>query len=471
MISRMISGPERRDLLRALRLYGSAVFLRGNPMVLSFAAFLVIGAQGIASLRAHLAHEPLALALKHASPFNLALCAMFLQNCLQQHAGDQIGASQAPAVPGLPLAEARAAAVMSSGGILLLAALFPVARLPYHDGLFFMLLNTAPAAMQWYSPPRRLPGKRKGVLALVGLALMLAQVLLLLTSDAALWMLTRPAALTVPADLALLAVLVCAVLTLPNRAQGGAQGIAAPEEMRPSRHQPAAGRPVPLYHLRQMLLAPASPVSAKTDIALSLLAIPAGACALGAVNGLLRHRPLAHSIAETAGSLTVLLVIGDNWLTQRRHWPVLLATGRFGTRLQFARAVFSAKLSRLVLITPLRVVSLIVPYALLRPLSPFRAVLDGAALVALAVGLSLCAALPFLFVRTPWPGAPWQSVIVAFTVLPVALIQLCSPFVAGPIASGAIGAGLLALGMLCYALVPRRLARADWPYETAQEQD
>ncbi|KXV79713.1 ABC transporter permease, partial [Gluconobacter japonicus] len=184
---------EWSDLRRALGLYFSATFLRSNYMALMLVGWLIAALCALWNLHGLLKHETLAQALSHTSIFYVILIVIFVQSVLQLHTNNQIGGSQAPSIPGLALAEARAASIVASVIILGFAGLMRLLPIPFHDALFFILFNAIPSAVQWYAPPHGQSGKRRLAIVLFGVALMLAQFALVLVSDATFWMLTRPA--------------------------------------------------------------------------------------------------------------------------------------------------------------------------------------------------------------------------------------------------------------------------------------
>ncbi|GBR48672.1 hypothetical protein [Gluconobacter roseus] len=457
---------ERSDMLRALRLYGTRVFLVGNPMIFTAGIFILLAVMTAHELHTALLTQSLEKALKHSSILNAALAATFLQNCLQTHAGNQIGASQARAVPGLLHAEARAAALVSMVVLVALSGLLAWSGVPLHDTLFYTLLNTVPSVAQWYAPPQQSSRRLKAITTLTGFALLLGLMLLTFTTDFPLWALTRPAILTVPADIAMMGLLTAAIMTLPNRLHSPAMmsptdGMTAPAPAFPT--PDTTPRLVPhdlsFYQLRQMLLAPASPTTLKNDLLISLF-MPA--CAVMIMASLpLGHGGFGTRIAHLTPGMTILIALQDGWIRTRTHWPLLLTTGRFGSRLDFVRAVFTAKASRVLMTAPLRTVSLMLPITLFRPLAPTHALLDGAELLIATLGVTFCGSLPFLVMKQP----P-QNLVVALSLAPAFILQLCNPFILGARIFGPIALGIAALGALCFFLVPPRLARADWPYET-----
>ncbi|UMM09168.1 ABC transporter permease [Gluconobacter frateurii] len=467
MASLRLSPLEWSDLRRALGLYFTATFLRSNYMLLMLACWVVAAAVTLWNIHALLRHETLAQALSHANIFNAILVIMLVQSVLQLHANNQIGGSQAPSIPGLALAEARAASIVASVTILGFAGLTSLLPVPFHDALFFVLFNAIPYAVQWYAPPREQSGKKRVAILSFGIALTVGQFALLLVSDAAYWMLTRPAVLTIPVSIILFIGLIGSILSLPNRLHDS-------KSLSPSAHEqplpventrsgpvePSAQKPLTPYQLRQMLLAPTAPVTFRTDILISLILIPVFLSVFAMIEAFLSHRSFDAAWVKSAGTGCVMLVIGDKWLLDRQHWPLLLVTGRFGSRLKFVQAVFKAKLSRMLIVTPIRVLSLVVPYAVLKPLLPTTAFYYALDLIVLAVGMTLCSALPFLLLRSPA-----KSIVFAFNLAPVLLIQLCSPFLLSVRNATYLAITALVLGFLSYLLAPYRISRSDWPYE------
>ncbi|KXV78458.1 ABC transporter permease, partial [Gluconobacter japonicus] len=234
------------------------------------------------------------------------------------------------------------------------------------------------------------------------------------------WMLTRPAALTIPASIVLFIGLIGSILSLPNRLHGSTPLTpAAHEHPLPSASTGssvarAANKALTPYQLRQMLLAPITPVTLKTDILISLFVIPVTLSVFATIEMFLSHRSFSTAWVKSVGTGCIMLVIGDKWLLDRQHWPLLLVTGRFGSRLKFVQAVFKAKLSRMLIVTPIRVLSLVVPYTALKPLFPAYAFYDALDLIFLVIGMTLCSALPFLLSRSPA-----KSVVFAFNLAPV----------------------------------------------------
>ncbi|KXV39633.1 ABC transporter permease [Gluconobacter japonicus] len=461
-----LSPLEWSDLRRALGLYFSATFLRSNYMALMLVGWLIAPLCALWNLHGLLKHETLAQALSHTSIFYVILIVIFVQSVLQLHTNNQIGGSQAPSIPGLALAEARAASIVASVIILGFAGLMSLLPIPFHDALFFILFNAIPSAVQWYAPPHEQSRKKRLAIVLFGVALMLAQFALVLVSDATFWMLTRPAALTVPASIFLFIGLIGSILSLPNRLHGSTPLTpAAHEHPLPSASTGSsvarsANKALTPYQLRQMLLAPITPVTLRTDILISLFVIPVTLSVFATIEMFLSHRSFSAAWVKSVGTGCIMLVIGDKWLLDRQHWPLLLVTGRFGSRLKFVQAVFKAKLSRMLIVTPIRVLSLVVPYALLKPLLPTTAFYDALDLIVLAVGMTLCSALPFLLLRSPA-----KSIVFAFNLAPVLLIQLCSPFLLGLKYAGYLALAALTLGAFSYLVAPYRISRSDWPYE------
>ncbi|MBS1104454.1 ABC transporter permease [Gluconobacter sp. Dm-62] len=467
MMSFLPSGAlERSDMFRALRLYGTRIFLVGNPMVYTAGFFIVLAGMTAHDLHTALLTQGLEKALKHANVFNAAIAATFIQNCLQTHSGNQIGASQAPAIPGLLHAEARAAALTSIVAIIALAGLLGWSGLPLHDTLFYTLLNTVPAVVQWYAPPQQTSRRIKGIMAVIGVSLLLGLMLLTLTTDFPLWALTRPAVLTIPADLAMMGLLTAAIMTLPNRLHSPAMlaptdGVtaSAPEFAMPDSAPPVAPQDLSFYQLRQMLLSPASPTSQRNDLLISLIMPASIILFMGSLP--LGHGSFGTRIAHLTPGMTILIALQDGWISNRKHWPLLLTTGRFGSRLSFVRAVFAAKASRIFMTAPLRTLSLMLPVTLFKPLTPTHALLDGVELLVAMLGVTFCCPLPFLVMKQP----P-QGIIVAASIAPAFLLQICNPFILGTRIFGPIALALAALGALCFFVVPSRMARSDWPYET-----
>ena len=457
---------ERSDMIRALRLYGTRIFLVGNPMIYTAAIFGLLAGLTAHQLHTALLTQSLEKALKHANVFNAAIAATFVQNCLQTHAGNQIGASQAPAIPGLLHAEARAAAMMSMVALLALSSLLAWSGLPLHDTLFYTLLNTVPSVVQWYAPPQQASRRLKGITTILGVGLLLGLMLLTFTTDFPLWALTRPAMLTIPADIAMMGVLTAAIMTLPNRLHSPAMvaptdGItaSAPDFAAPETARRTAPQDLSFYQLRQMLLAPASPTNLRNDLLISLF-MPA--CAVLIMASLpLGHGSFGTRIAHMTPSMTILISLQDSWITNRKHWPLLLTTGRFGSRLGFVRAVFAAKANRVFMTAPLRTLSLMLPITLFKPLAPSHALLDAAELLIATLGVTFCCPIPFLVMKQP----P-QGVLIAATVAPAFVLQFCNPFILGIRPFGPVALAFAALGALCFFVVPSRMARSDWPYET-----
>lgn len=457
---------ERSDMIRALRLYGTRIFLVGNPMIFTAVIFILLAGMTAHELHTALLTQSLEKALKRINVFNAAFAATFVQNCLQTHAGNQIGASQAPSIPGLLHAEARAAALMSMVAILALSSLLAWSGLPLHDTLFYTLLNTVPSVVQWYAPPQQTSRRLKGITTLIGVGLLVGLMLLTFATDFPFWALTRPAMLTIPADLAMMGLLTAAIMTLPNRLHSPAMlaptdGITAPSPdfARPETTPRIAPRDLSLYQLRQMLLAPASPTNLRNDLLTSLF-MPA--CAVLIMASLpLGHGSFGTRIAHLTPGMTILIALQDSWISNRKHWPLLLTTGRFGSRLDFVRAVFAAKANRVFMTAPLRTLSLMLPITLFKPLALSHALLDAAELLIATLGVTFCCPLPFLVTKQP----P-QGVMVAATIAPAFLLQICNPFFLGARIFGLVALGLAALGTLCFFVVPSRMARFDWPYET-----
>ncbi|OAG74269.1 ABC transporter permease [Gluconobacter japonicus] len=467
MASLRLSPLEWSDLRRALGLYFTATFLRSNYMLLMLACWVVAAAVTLWNIHALLRHETLAQALSHTNIFNAILVIMVAQSVLQLHANNQIGGSQAPSIPGLALAEARAASIIAGVTILGFAGLTSLLPVPFHDALFFVLFNAIPYAVQWYTPPREQSGKKRVAILSFGIALTVGQFALLLVSDAAYWMLTRPAVLTIPASIFLFIGLIGSILSLPNRLHDS-------KSLSPSAHEqplpventrsgpvePSAQKPLTPYQLRQMLLAPTAPVTFRTDILISLILIPVFLSVFAMIEAFLSHHSFSAAWIKSVGTGCVMLVIGDKWLLDRQHWPLLLVTGRFGSRIKFVQAVFKAKLSRMLIVTPIRVLSLVVPYAVLKPLLPITAFYYALDLIVLAVGMTLCSALPFLLLRSPA-----KSIVFAFNLAPVLLIQLCSPFLLSVRNATYLAITALVLGFLSYLFAPYRISRSNWPYE------
>jgi len=175
----------------------------------------------------------------------------------------------------------------------------------------------------------------------------------------------------------------------------------------------------------------------------------------------LGHGSFGNRIAHLTPGMTILIALQDAWISNRKHWPLLLTTGRFGSRLNFVRAVFTAKANRVFLTAPLRTLSLMLPATLFKPLALSHALLDATELLVATLGVTFCCPLPFLVMKQP----P-QSVIIAATVAPAFVLQLCNPFILGTRIFGPVALAFAALGTLCFLLVPSRMARIDWPYET-----
>ena len=457
---------ERKDMIRALRLYGTRVFLVGNPMIFTAVIFIAFAGLTAQELHTALLTQSLEKALQHTNVFNAALAATFVQNCLQTHSGNQIGASQAPAIPGLLHAEARAAALMSMVAIVALSGLLAWSGVPLHDTLFYTLLNTIPAVAQWYAPPQNSPRRIKTLTTVVGISLLMGLVLLTFMTDFPRWALTRPAALTIPADLAMMGLLTTAIMTLPNRLHSPAMlaptdGITAPtpDFVAPESVPRVAPQDLSFYQLRQMLLAPSSPTTLRNDLLVSLL-MPASVILI------MSSLPLGHGsfgtrIAHLTPGMTILIALQDAWISNRKHWPLLLTTGRFGSRLEFVRSVFAAKANRIAMTAPLRTLSLMLPITLFKPLAPSHALLDGAELLIATMGVTFCCPLPFLLMKQP----P-QALVTAASIAPAFLLQLCNPFFLGSRLFAPVALTIAALGALCFFLVPFRMARSDWPYET-----
>ncbi|GFE96211.1 ABC transporter permease [Gluconobacter sp. Gdi] len=464
-----LSPLEWSDLRRALGIYATATFLRGNYMILMLACWMIAALSTLRDLHGLLRHETLTEALSHTNVFYVILVVMVVQSVLQLHTNNQISGSQAPSIPGLALAEARAASIVASVIILGLAGLMRLLPVPFHDALFFILFNAIPSTVQWYAPPREQSGKKRVAILLFGVALMVGQFALVLVSDATYWMLTRPAVLTIPASIILFMALIGSILSLPNRLYGSkplapaahetGQSLPA-ETTHSSRARPPTQRSLTPYQLRQMLLAPVTPVTFRTDILVSLFLIPVTLSVFAMIEAFLAHRSFSSAWVKSVGTGCVMLVIGDKWLLDRQHWPLLLVTGRFGSRLEFVRAVFRAKLSRMLIITPIRVLTLVVPYAVLKPLLPATAIFEALDLIVLVGGMTLCSALPFVIMR-----APPKSVVFAFNLAPLLLIQMCSPFLLSVRYAAYLAMTALVLGLLSYCFAPYRLSRSDWPYE------
>ena len=467
MASLRLSTLEWSDLRRALGLYFTATFLRSNYMLLMLACWVVAAAVTLWNIHALLRHETLAQALSHTNIFNTILVIMVAQSVLQLHANNQIGGSQALSIPGLALAEARAAGIIAGVTILGFAGLTSLLPVPFHDALFFVLFNAIPYAVQWYTPPREQSGKKRVAILSFGIALTVGQFALLLVSDAAYWMLTRPAVLTIPVSIILFIGLIGSILSLPNRLHDSKSPSPSAhkqplpvESTRSGPVEPSAQKPLTPYQLRQMLLAPTAPVSFRTDILISLILIPVLLSVFAVIEAFLSHHSFGAAWVKSVGTGCVMLVIGDKWLLDRQHWPLLLVTGRFGSRLKFVQAVFKAKLSRMLIVTPIRVLSLVVPYAVLKPLLPTTAFYYALDLIVLAVGMTLCSALPFLLLRSPA-----KSIVFAFNLAPVLLIQLCSPFLLSVRNATYLAITALVLGFLSYLFAPYRISRSDWPYD------
>ncbi|MBS1033022.1 ABC transporter permease [Gluconobacter cerinus] len=471
MGSLSLTRQEWSDLWRALQLYASPVFLRANYLLISVGFFLFTSLMDLRRLHRLLTHETFEQALSHAHVVSLILTSMFIQNCLQLHATRQIGAAQAPAIPGLAFAEARAVCIVDVLSVLLLSTALSFAPIPFHDALFFVLFNSIPTVLQWYVPPQGQSQKLRFLIGLAGGILILGQYGLLLLSNASLWLLTRPPILTIPADVCLLLVMIVSILSLPNRLHGAPatphalDASASLKDALPEfpygKAKTRVRKPITFYQLRQMLLAPTSPLTLKTDILLSCLFIPVLMSISAMGMSLFTHKSFAACWKPLVFSAGAMIAVSDNWLTQRQHWPLLLITGRFGDRLSFVRSVFSAKLSRLSVTIPLRVLSLIIPYALITSFALRDTLVFSLEFMGLALGFALCGALPFLV-----SGNPWKGVVYAFNFIPIFLLQTCNPFITGTRIAGMIAGLSIALGCVAYVLAPRSLSKADWPYET-----
>ncbi|MFT9297200.1 MAG: ABC transporter permease, partial [Gluconobacter sp.] len=144
-----LSPLEWSDLRRALGIYATATFLRGNYMILMLACWVIAALSTLWDLHGLLRHETLAEALSHTNVFYVILVVMVVQSVLQLHTNNQISGSQAPSIPGLALAEARAASIVASVIIMGLAGVMRLLPVPFHDALFFILFNAIPSTVQW----------------------------------------------------------------------------------------------------------------------------------------------------------------------------------------------------------------------------------------------------------------------------------------------------------------------------------
>ena len=456
------SSQDRRELKSALSIYGTSAFWRGNPMVISGLLFIFLAFVNAFSIRHKLAHHPIAEVLHDGGLFSFFIGPNFVQNCIQFYASSQVGASQAPSIPGLAQAEARAATIWACLIPLFFAAVMTIAGISFHDCLFFVLFNSIPALTGWYSSGQAGSIRKRLIPMIVGIVLFLAFVILSLVPGAQLWMVTRPAFLTVPCSIALSTVLAFTVLTLPNRVYQPAHI----GDARSARSKTKSGKRetpkrvfhrVGQYELSQMLLAPSIPLSLRADVLASCIIIPLTATVIAMVFG--HHENFAHAWTEAARTLVIMIACTNNWLIHREHWPILFVTGRFGNRLQFVRSVFKAALSRSLLTISLRTLSLVIPFAILAHYTFPHALMITVELIACITGLAFVPALAFLSGH-----APSKGLVVAASFVSIFLTQIVNPFVLGSSVFGIATIVAVLVGGFCYFMAPRRISRSDWPF-------
>ncbi|NHO31766.1 hypothetical protein [Acetobacter fallax] len=458
----VLSRRDWRDLRRTFGQYGTSAFWRGNPVILTAGVFVALAVLKAFRLHGQFPLRSLPELMKGNPFFSFLYAAFFIPAGLQFYAGNQISAAQAPGIPGLVRSEARVAALLACLTVLCLGALMAVSGLPFHDTLFFILVYTIPSLPGWYSPARTGSRRKRAVTILAGILLILTFTVASFLSDLQLWLVTRPPVVTVPGSILLMGMLIAAVLSLPNRIwhqplvseeRKTVPGAAVSGPSRPRLSSRKPGR----YELRQMLLAPGLPVSLRNDILLSISAIPVCVTLLACLP--FGHGAFADKWLQTAQGMTIMIAGGNTWLMERRHWPMLLMTGRFGARLQFVRAVFKAALTRSALTVSLRTLSLVVPYAILSRSSSGHAAVAAVELAACVTGLAFVPALPFFVMREPAKG-----VIAGASMATIFGVQIFNPFTIGVTKAGIVTVLSVLVGVICYVRAPRPISRADWPF-------
>ena len=461
-------------MIAALRNYASVVFLRENPLVIT--AIWIIAASGL--MAAMTVGNPISL-LDHDRGLVYLLwgSCWILPSVVLAHYWRQVLAAHAPAVPGMPGAELRAALVMLGLVIALIDA--PWLRLGAPVGGMLALTLGGVVISGSLVPPlvsaRGMPGPLWLWAMRLRLALLAGVVLFGFEHHWFGALVAAPLRVTIPLGLAMAAIIIGVLSRVPDlvrqvnarstplpalRARSGLGWFRKLLDYRPYFWPDA---PVPA----QFAL-PTGPIGLLLNVGLQY-AIVFGVDYVvyhqtGAHHASGLHRAAQQSMALVAG-LTVAQL--SQSLLNRSGFALTFLAGRYGARLNYSRMVFRVfminALIRCVVVTMIGMAMA----AWLRMVSDEVALIDGALILLTMLGSCLFGALPLLWHDFGGIGVAAFCAMGGYLFCYSGVFAALTARGAMVIAVPAVIAGIAVIGgTVIWRLAPGRLATMDWPVDT-----
>jgi|GEM_PF-6370205 len=468
---------ERSDIVNALKLYLTRVFWLGNPTSFIILIFLCADISAVISIKQALQHGGIDHALNGSLPSLFLYTEYATLILLKLYLTRQIKDSQSWSIPGLVKAETYAATIIYLCITTITSLMLTWAHFYFVNSMLFMLFNSIAATGLWYSPlyVKGKPIKKQDFIISLALSCVyILQLLLIFVHDLSRLILTCPPIVATLVDCALLVFIIRTMTTYPNRIyrNSAKEGADISEKAQHTffNHENRKHK-ISAHELNEMLLSATRPRALWLDCAINLLTLPCFTLLLALVQYLISSGSLAADWAGMLASSVIFSTIGsssvtegglfiDSWLTHRDHWLPIFVTGWFGTRNRFISAVFRAKLTRLIILTPLIVIGLIVPYAFCKQLSLEYALLLGGLLILLIGGSTCCTAIPFAITKAP---PKWLT--FAFALSPFMATSILNPLFSFSMGGSIAIVIILIIGIISFPLAGKRLVREDWVIE------
>ncbi|HQT88138.1 MAG TPA: hypothetical protein PK677_06240 [Acidiphilium sp.] len=467
-------------MIAALRNYLSIVFLRENPLVIT--AVWIIASSTLMAVFQH--GDPIAL-LDHdrGTVYLLWGSCWILPSVVLAQYWRQVLAPHAPAVPGLLIAELRAALVMLVVVIAVIDA--PLARLGAPiSGLVALTLVGVVISGSMVPPlvsARGMPGPLWLWATRLRLALLAGVVLFGFQNHWFGWLVAANPALTIPLSLLMIAVIIGVLWRVPTFMRH----LNARSTTRPDLQQ---SRPTPARLMLARLANfvrwrpgfwPDAPVPAQFALATGpiglLINIAVQYAIIFGVDFAVYHNMAStratglHMAAEQSMALVAGLTVAQlsQSLLNRSGFALTFLAGRYGGRAQYSQSVFRIFLiNGFIRCAVVAVVGMSIAAAL-HMVSIEVAIIDGLLILATMLGSSLFGALPLLWHDFGGIGVAafcamsgylfcYSGVFAALTATGMFVIAV--PAVIATIA--VIG------GAIIWMFAPGRLATMDWPIDT-----
>jgi hypothetical protein len=462
-------------MIAALRNYVSMVFLRENPLVI--AAIWIILSSALTAAFQH--GNPIAL-LDHdrAAVYLLWGACWILPSVVLAQYWRQVLAAHAPAVPGLLVAELRAALVMLALVVAIIDA--PLARLGAPiTGLIALTLVGVVISGSMVPPlvsARGMPGPLWLWATRLRLALLAGVVLFGFENHWFGGLVAAKPIVTIPLIMLMIAVIIGVLWRVPSVIrQLNARNTTRPE-LRQSR--PTLARLIDVIHWRPRFW-PDAPVPAQFALATGplglLINITVQYGIVFGVDYVVYHNMAGtsatglHMAAEQSMALVAGLTVAQlsQSLLNRSGFALTFLAGRYGGRMNYSQSVFRVFLINGFIRCALVAIIGMSVAAALHMVSVEVAIIDGVLILATMLGSSLFGALPLLWHDFGGIGVAafcamsgylfcYSGVFAALTASGMFVIAV--PAVIATIA--VIG------GTIIWIFAPGRLATMDWPVDT-----